>query len=60
MDKISERDSIFPVLPLLLNLDNPVNPVYFFSVFLVTLSSVWQNDDAYESHKCRQPRHHHR
>jgi hypothetical protein len=41
MDRIREKEEeSLPDLPLLLNLDNPVNPVYSFSsvVFLDTLN----------------------
>ena len=45
MDRMKEKDSSFPVLPCLPNLDNLVNAVYFFSVLFgeihATASSVW-------------------
>jgi hypothetical protein len=37
MDRITKEKANFPALSAFLNLDNPVNPVYF-PVLLVTLS----------------------
>ena len=38
MDRMKRKAFSILYLPCLLNLDNPVNPVYFLSILLVTLS----------------------